>query len=109
MKRLTILSSEDPREGESDDRRRLARFMASREEIRRQARRPEQRRGRRHLRPRPRHEPGREQQRRAEAAEPGAGSARRHRRRGAPARGPAEGRCISVFNLNAKYWYCELR
>ena len=40
MKRLTILSSEDPREGESDDRRRLARFKASREEIRRQARRP---------------------------------------------------------------------
>ncbi|MBP7275125.1 MAG: aminopeptidase [Kiritimatiellae bacterium] len=40
MKRLTILSSEDPREGEGDDRRRLARFMASREDIRRRARKP---------------------------------------------------------------------
>ena len=40
MKRLTILSAEDPRDGESEDPRALARHMVSREQIRRIARKP---------------------------------------------------------------------
>ena len=40
MKRLTILSAEDPQDGEREDPRALARHMASREGIRRIARRP---------------------------------------------------------------------